>query len=184
MRVLADRKSIGRRLAAAVVVTVVVGGLSTGPVVAVSKAAKPAKPAQPAKGATSTTPSSVKGEQVVLIEAGPVRYQPRVVRVVAGRPVVFRITNTSALAHEALLGTENVQNAHAKEMKAMAGMSMPHSSAPPKAGEGFVEIKAKGTGEIRTTFRKPGRTILGCHLPGHYEGGMRLTVIVTPPSLG
>lgn len=181
MRVFAHRQSIGRRLATAAVVAVVFGGLSPGPVVAASKAAKPAKAA---KGATSTTPSSVKGEQVVLIEAGPVRYEPRVVRVVAGRPVVFRIANTSALAHEALLGNEKAQNTHAKQMKAMAGMSMPHKSTSYKDGEGFAEIKAKTTGEIRTTFRKPGRTIIGCHLPGHYEGGMRLTVIVTPPSLG
>ena len=121
-------------------------------------------------------------EQVVLIEAGAVRYEPRVVRVVAGQPVVFRISNVSALAHEALLGDEKAQAAHAKEMASMPAMS--HKPGSFKAGEGFVEIKSKGKGEIRTTFSKPGRTIIGCHLPGHYEGGMRLTVIVTPPALG
>jgi uncharacterized cupredoxin-like copper-binding protein len=160
----------------AVCALLVVG--ATGPAPAATKSKKLSKAA-----ATTVAPSA-KGEQVVLIEAGSVRYVPRVVRVVAGRPVVFRIANTSALAHEAFLGSEKAQNAHAKEMKAMAGMSMPHKTTPAKAGEGFVEIKAKASGEIRTTFAKPGRTIIGCHLPGHYEGGMRLTVIVTPPSFG
>jgi uncharacterized cupredoxin-like copper-binding protein len=140
----------------------------------------------PVVGATKTTKVAkavAKNEQVVNIEAGPVRYEPRVVRVIAGQPVVFRITNTSALAHEALLGNEKAQNAHAKEMKDMGGMAMKHDSSY-KDGEGFVAIEPKKTGEIRTTFRKVGRTIIGCHLPGHYEGGMRLTVIVTAPKLG
>jgi uncharacterized cupredoxin-like copper-binding protein len=160
-------------------------GVATTPVAASSKPAKSAKSAKSksAKVTPSTTPAKTN-EQIVLIEAGPVRYEPRVVRVLAGRPVVFRIKNTSSLAHEALLGNEKAQNAHAKEMKAMAGMSMPHHAADYKDGEGFVEIKANSTEEIRTTFRKVGRTIIGCHLPGHYEGGMRLTVIVTAPSLG
>ena len=53
-----------------------------------------------------------------------------------------------------------------------------------KPGEGFADIAPKKTAEIKTTFSKVGRTILGCHLPGHYEGGMRLTVIVKAPTLG
>lgn len=139
-----------------------------------------AQVAGPSAGVAAT--KKAPKEQVVLIEAGSVRYAPRVVRVVAGQPVVFRISNISALAHEALLGDEKEQKAHAKEMASMPGMS--HKPDSYKAGEGFVEIKAKGKGEIRTTFSKPGRTIIGCHLPGHYEGGMRLTVIVAPPALG
>ncbi len=135
--------------------------------------------AQPSSSAAATKAAK---EQVVLIDAGPVRYEPRIVRVVAGQPVVFRIRNVSALAHEALLGDDKAQRAHAQEMASMPGMS--HKADSYKAGEGFVEIKAKGKAEIRTTFSKPGRTIIGCHLPGHYEGGMRLTVIVTPPKLG
>ena len=133
---------------------------------------------------TMAAVKKVVNEQVVFIEAGPVRYEPRIVRVVAGRSVVFRFTNVSALAHEALLGDEKAQKAHAKEMAAMPSGEMDHRKDSYKDGEGFIEIKAKGKGEIRTTFTKPGRTIIGCHLPGHYEGGMRLTVIVTPPKLG
>ncbi len=126
--------------------------------------------------------------QVVKIDAGPVRYEPRVITVTVGQPVTLRISNSSTVDHEALLGDEKAQNAHAKEMKAMAGMEgMEHddgSKYKGKPGQGFVEIAPKKTAEITTTFTKVGRTILGCHLPGHYEGGMRLTVIVKAPKLG
>ena len=122
------------------------------------------------------------------IDAGPVRYEPRVITVTVGQPVTFKISNTSTVDHEALLGDEKAQNAHAKEMKAMAGMEGHHSDLGTKLkgkpGQGFVEIAPKKTAEITTTFAKVGRTILGCHLPGHYEGGMRLTVIVKAPKLG
>lgn len=123
---------------------------------------------------------------IVNIEAGAVRYAPRVITVTAGRPVILRITNSSNIDHEALLGDEKVQNAHAKEMKDMAAMpGMAHEDPKStKPGEGFADIAPKKTAEIKTTFSKVGRTILGCHLPGHYEGGMRLTIIVKAPTLG
>lgn len=136
----------------------------------------------PAAEAATKNPAPL----VVKIEAGPVRYAPRVITVTAGRPVILRITNSSNVDHEALLGDEKAQNAHAKEMKdtaAMPGMKHANPSLT-KPGEGFVEIAPKKTAEIKTTFSKVGRTIIGCHLPGHYEGGMRLTVIVKAPSLG
>ena len=142
--------------------------------------------ALPARSVAAAAATKAPKAQVIKIDAGPVRYEPRVITVTVGQPVVLRITNSSTIDHEALLGNEKVQNDHAKEMKAMAGMEG-HDHTPSvgkKPGDGFVEIAPKKTGEIRTTFTKVGRTILGCHLPGHYEGGMRLTVIVRAPSLG
>ena len=47
-----------------------------------------------------------------------------------------------------------------------------------------MTIAPKKTAEIKTNFAKVGRTILGCDLKRHYEGGMRLTVIVKPRTLG
>lgn len=144
-------------------------------------------------GATlvSVVPSAgaaTKAPRVVRIEAGAVRYEPRTITVTVGQPVVLRITNTSTIDHEALLGDEKVQKAHAAEMKEAEAMGHDMAShattTKAKPGEGFVTVAPKKTAEIRTTFTKVGRAILGCHLKGHYEGGMRLTVIVKPKTLG
>lgn len=129
-----------------------------------------------------------KAPQIVNIDAGAVRYEPRTITVTVGQPVVLRITNTSNIDHEALLGDEKVQKAHAAEMKDAEAMGHDMAShgtkTKAKPGEGFVAVASKKTAEISTTFTKVGRTILGCHIKGHYEGGMRLTVIVKPKVLG
>lgn len=128
--------------------------------------------------------------KIIKIDAGAVRYEPRVITVTVGQPVIFRITNSSSVDHEALLGDEKVQAAHAKEMKSMASKPGPSygmkrgSPVFGKPGEGYAEMAPAKSADIKTTFSKVGRTILGCHLPGHYEGGMRLTVIVKAPTLG
>lgn len=132
--------------------------------------------------------AAAKAPQIVKIEAGAVRYEPRTITVTVGQPVVLRITNTSTIDHEALLGDERVQKARAAEMKDAEAMGHDMAShdttKKAKPGEGFTTVAPKKTAEIRTTFTKVGRTILGCHLRGHYEGGMRLTVIVRPKTLG
>ncbi len=132
--------------------------------------------------------AAAKTPQIVKIDAAAVRYEPRTITVTVGQPVVLRITNTSTIDHEALLGDDKVQKAHAAEMKDAEAMGHDMAShgttTKAKPGEGFVTIAPKKTAEIRTTFTKVGRTILGCHLKGHYEGGMRLTVIVKPKALG
>ncbi len=139
-------------------------------------------------GSPTAEAATKKAPQVVKIEAGSVRYEPRTITVTVGQPVVLRITNTSNIDHEALLGDEKAQKAHAAEMKMADEMGHDMAShgtkTKAKAGEGFVSIAPKKTGEITTTFTKVGRTILGCHIKGHYEGGMRLTVIVKPRVLG
>lgn len=129
-----------------------------------------------------------KAPQIVRIDAGAVRYEPRTITVTVGQPVVLRITNNSNIDHEALLGDEKVQKTHAAEMKEAEAMGHDMAShgtkTKAKPGEGFVALAPKKTGEITTTFTKVGRTILGCHIKGHYEGGMRLTVIVKSRVLG
>ena len=143
-------------------------------------------------GATGFRPSPVWAAtktlkpQIIKIDAGAVRFEPRVITVTVGRPVLLRITNSSSVDHEALLGDEKIQGAHAKEMKDRTlAPTMKHGSPMSgKPGEGYAEIAPSKSAEIKTTFTKVGRTILGCHLPGHYEGGMRLTVIVKAPTLG
>jgi uncharacterized cupredoxin-like copper-binding protein len=111
--------------------------------------------------------------QIVTITMGPVKYNPAVISVSAGKPVVLRFVNKSTIDHEAYIGDAKAQDEHEKEMQAMAGMEMDHSSLP-----GFVEVKPGKSKDLAWTFPKAGVTFIGCHKPAHYKGGMKLRVVV------
>lgn len=43
----------------------------------------------------------------------------------------------------------------------------------------FRSVKPGETKELTHTFDAAGQTIAGCHLPGHFGGGMKASVTVT-----
>jgi uncharacterized cupredoxin-like copper-binding protein len=108
---------------------------------------------------------------VVVINMGPVRYNPAVISVSAGKPVILRFVNKSTIEHEALLGDAKAQDDHEKMMQAMPGMA--HDTT-----KGFVEVKPGKSKDLLWTFSKAGITFVGCHKPAHYKGGMKLRVVV------
>ena len=110
---------------------------------------------------------------IVTITMGPVKYNPSVISVPAGKPVILRFVNKATIDHEALIGDAKAQDAHEKEMQAMAGMEMDHSGVP-----GLVDVKPGKTKDLNWTFPKAGVTFIGCHKPAHYKGGMKLRVVV------
>lgn len=110
--------------------------------------------------------------RVVTVDMQAIRYSTKLITVKAGEVIDLRFRNTSTLTHEALIGDEKVQAEHEKMMAAM------------KVEQGdtktMVTVKAGATKTLRYTFVKAGRTVIGCHEPGHYASGMKLTVIVEP----
>jgi uncharacterized cupredoxin-like copper-binding protein len=44
----------------------------------------------------------------------------------------------------------------------------------------MVQVAPGGTGEIAWTFTKAGTFSFGCLVPGHWEGGMKGTIVVSP----
>jgi uncharacterized cupredoxin-like copper-binding protein len=110
---------------------------------------------------------------IVVINMGPVKYNPPVISVPSGKLVILRFVNKSTIDHEALIGDAKAQDAHEKEMQAMAGMEMHHDNLP-----GYVEVKPGKSKDIAWTFPKAGVTFIGCHKPAHYKGGMKLRVLV------
>ena len=110
---------------------------------------------------------------IVLINMGPVKYNPSVISVPSGKPVILRFVNKSTVDHEALIGDAKAQDAHEKEMRAMDGMEMHHDNLP-----GYVEVKPGKSKDISWKFSKAGVTFIGCHKPAHYKGGMKLRVLV------
>ena len=87
-----------------------------------------------------------------------------------GVPVTFRVTNMGKIDHEFFLGDEDAQAGHEQEMMAMGGMG--HDEAD------GIGVKPGETKELMYTFSKPGGTFVGCHVGGHYAGGMKAALMV------
>ena len=99
------------------------------------------------------------------------RIEPGSMTVPAGVPVTFVVTNRGATDHEFYLGDEEAQAAHETDMVEMGGMG--HDEP-----EG-IAVKPGETKELTYTFAEAGQTLAGCHVAGHYGGGMRATITVT-----
>ena len=90
------------------------------------------------------------------------RFLPDDIRVRAGETVRFVVVNGDPIDHEFLVGDEGVQKIHERGTEA-------HHGARP----GEISIPAGDTKTTTYTFSEPGSLIYGCHLPGHYDNGMR-----------
>ena len=112
----------------------------------------------------STAPGA---SQEVVIDIEHSRFDPSELTFDEGAVVTFVIHNNDPIDHEFILGDEEVQRVHEKGTEA-------HHGAKP----GEVSIPAGESRRTTFTFDSEGRLIYGCHLPGHYDYGMRGTVTV------
>jgi uncharacterized cupredoxin-like copper-binding protein len=101
------------------------------------------------------------------------QFSPDAVTVNKGDTVAFVITNNADVEHEFVIGDEKVQAQHEQQMAA-GSESMNDMGATPYA----VDIPAHSTATLVYTFDQTGNLIMGCHVPGHYAGGMRGTITV------
>ncbi len=100
------------------------------------------------------------------------QYDPAELSVSAGETVRFVVRNAGANVHEFLIGTPQEQAVFAEEMA--DGHGGGHA-----AGAG-VSIEPGATAEFTYSFTADDRDLLvGCHQPGHYEGGMVAPLTVT-----
>lgn len=95
--------------------------------------------------------------------------EPATFTVPAGVPVTFVVTNSGAIEHEFYLGDEAAQAEHEQEMQTGGMMHDDPNGISVAAGE---------TMELTHTF-EAGETLAGCHVAGHYAGGMKATITVT-----
>jgi uncharacterized cupredoxin-like copper-binding protein len=106
---------------------------------------------------------------VTLTDA--LRIEPAAITVRSGELVRFIVTNTGATEHEFYLGDEAAQQAHESEMAAMGGMLHDEPAG--------IALKPRETKELIFAFPQIGVFYAGCHVNGHYAGGMRAAVTVT-----
>ena len=124
------------------------------------KSANYGKPGDPAK-----VKRTIK---VTALDA--MRFDPASITVKAGETVRFIVTNTGKIDHEFALGDAESQREHAEMMKKMPGMKHEEANA--------VSIPPGQTKEVVWQFAKPGKVEMACHLPGHYEAGMKGDIVV------
>jgi uncharacterized cupredoxin-like copper-binding protein len=120
-------------------------------------------PSSPAPAASR--PAEATRIEVQLTDA--LKIEPAEMTVPAAVPVTFVVTNTGAIDHEFFLGDEAAQAEHEQEMQS-GGMA--HDEAM------GIGVEPGQTKELTVTFAEPGSILAGCHVPGHYAGGMKATV--------
>lgn len=116
----------------------------------------------------SGDPPGSANELEVTVELRDSRFVPDHFEFEAGTTVTFVVENTDPIDHEFLIGDEAAQQAHEDGTE-------PHHGAKP--GELSIPI-----GETRTTtytFEETGTLLIGCHLPTHYDYGMRGDITIT-----
>jgi uncharacterized cupredoxin-like copper-binding protein len=102
-------------------------------------------------------------------------YEPGIIDIEAGVPVVFRFTNTGKLTHEAMVG-----DAHMQEEFAAAGDHDDGQQGDDHHGNLMAILVQPGeTKDLVVLIDQPGTWYVACHLIGHYEKGQIATINVT-----
>jgi Cu/Ag efflux protein CusF len=98
------------------------------------------------------------------------RFTPAEVHVKQGDTVKFVVRNSGKVLHEMVLGTEEALRKHAELMKRHPGME--HDEPY------MAHVKPGGQEELTWTFTRPGTFMYGCLVPGHWEAGMKGSIVV------
>jgi uncharacterized cupredoxin-like copper-binding protein len=114
--------------------------------------------------------AGTKADRTIDVEMRDIAFSPTSVDVRAGETVRFNFKNTGQVEHDAFIGDAAAQDAHEKEMREGHGDHGKEANA--------VSVKPGKSASLTYTFDTPGQLLIGCHEPGHYVGGMRITVNV------
>lgn len=121
-------------------------------------------------GACGGAPARAAGPHTVNITIHHSRFSPDNVRLQPGTTVRFVVRNTDPIEHELIVGDAAAQHLHE------IGTDALHE------GPGAVSVPAGATGVTaytvpRTMAAEP--LLYGCHLPGHWDYGMRGTITLS-----
>jgi uncharacterized cupredoxin-like copper-binding protein len=123
-----------------------------------------------AEPSASSAPSGSAATRIEVTLTDALKIEPATMSVPAVVPVTFVVTNSGATEHELYVGDEAAQADHEQEMQAGGMMHDDPNGISLAAGE---------TKELTHTFDEAGETLAGCHVAGHYPGGMKATITVT-----
>jgi len=114
-------------------------------------------------------------------------FLPDPVDLLPGETVLLHVINGGLEVHEAIIGSQAVQDAWEIAEAATAGAPpgpTPVVSVPPDVA-GIRVVAASGQ-RVDLVWTVPGsaeagRLLIGCHIPGHWAKGMRATVRIAAP---
>ena len=114
-------------------------------------------------------------------------FLPDALDLVPGETVLLHVINGGLEVHEAIIGSQAVQDAWEIAEAATAGAPpgpTPVVSVPPDVA-GIRVVAASGQ-RVDLVWTVPGsaeagRLLIGCHIPGHWAKGMRATVRLAAP---
>lgn len=131
---------------------------------------------------------AASGDQAATITMSEYAYTPRTLTLRTGVPVVLTLRNTGQIAHEIMLYPAPKAAVKDWDEYAMANTYFQKMGEVETefAGRGHdsgtsifeVLVDAGQTAVIRFTPNRVGTFELGCHIPAHYENGMKGTITI------
>lgn len=107
-------------------------------------------------------PEDTPVDQTIEVGMADLAFEPEAISLKPGTTVRFVFHNEGRLPHQALFGDEAAQEAYAAGTGTRIG----------------VEVGPGGSKSFIRRFDAPARLIIGCHIPGHYQAGMKARLIV------
>ena len=116
-----------------------------------------------------------EADVVVEVEMFEFGYRVEPTEVPVGSTVRFDVRNVGKVEHEAVVGDEHVQDEAEEQMAQMAqsGTTGEHHHDVPS-----LTLAPGESDSLVVTFDEPGAVIIGCHIPGHWDAGMRADITV------
>ena len=108
-------------------------------------------------------------DRTIGVEMRDIAYSPTSIDVRVGETVRFNFKNTGQVTHDAFIGDGPAQDAHEKQMREGHDHGKDANA---------VSVKPGKSASLTHTFDRAGQVLIGCHEPGHYVGGMKITVNV------
>ena len=113
-----------------------------------------------------------KVTRVVTVEmSDSMRFSPNSLQVKEGETIRFQVKNTGKVLHEMVIGTREELDSHAAMMKKYPNME--HEEAY------MAHVGPQKTGDIVWLFNRKGSFEFACLVAGHYDAGMRGTILVS-----
>ena len=100
------------------------------------------------------------------------RFTPDRIEVRQGETIRFVVRNAGKVLHEMVIGTGQELAGHAALMKKFPGME--HDEPY------MTHVKPGRKGDLVWNFNRPGTFQFACLIPGHFEAGMKGTIVVSP----
>jgi uncharacterized cupredoxin-like copper-binding protein len=140
---------------------------------------------------TAATAPGATAARTIDVEMVDIAFHPTTLDVKSGETVRFIFHNKGATQHDAFIGDTAAQAEHDREMQIATSDSHPsgpgttsghdmtttmHDMAPMMTAG--ITVEPGQTGELTYTFDQPGMLEIGCHEPGHYQAGMKISVTV------